>query len=130
MLFNSFWEHGADVNHVDLNGNRPLKLAVENRQLDITRLLLTKGASLSVQNCKSLRFWQYNDPFHKLFVSAGLLPEEFHRSSTTEEVPSLYDQCRIPARQHVINSFPNSNLFYMIPYSSCPRLLRISFSWR
>ena len=116
-------EYGADVNHVDLIGNRPLKLAVENRELDITRLLLTKGASLSVENCESLRFWYHNDPFQKLLANAGLLPEQVHRSAT-EHVPSLYDMCRIPARQHVMNSFPNSNLFYMIPLLILPQLIK------
>ena len=117
-----FLERGADVNHVQLNGNTPLKIAAETRQLDVSRLLLTNGASMTVQNCDSLRL-SNNEAVHKLLVTAGLLPEQVQRP-TSDEVPSLYDLCRIPARQHVMNSFPNSNLFYMIPRLLLPELIK------
>ena len=115
-------ERGADVNHVGLNGNTPLKLAAQSRRLDISRLLLTNGASMTVQNCQSLRL-RNNEAVHKLLVTAGLLPEQVQRP-TSEEVPNLYDLCRIPARQHVMNSFPNSNLIYMIPRLLLPELIK------
>ena len=115
-------ERGADVNHVELNGNTPLKLAAQKWQLDVTRLLLTNGASMTTQNCESLQLWN-NEAIYKLLVTAGLLPEQIQRP-TSEEVPSLYDLCRIPARQHVMSSFPNSNLIYIIPRLLLPKLIK------
>ena len=61
---------------------------------------------------------------YHLLALAGIQTELKTSLTQTEgEVPKLYDMCRIPARQHVMNSFPNSNLFHMIPRLILPKIM-------
>ena len=63
----------------------------------------------------------------RLIVLAGIQDEHLSIKGPEAKdgvIPKLYDMCRIPARQHVMNSFPNSNLFHMIRRLILPRKMK------
>ena len=65
------------------------------------------------------------NPIRKLLDLGGLnINKEQSKEKPEGVVPRLYDLCRIPARQHVMNSFPNSNLFYTIPRLILPQKMK------
>ena len=114
-------KRGADVNHVGINGKTALQYACERRNDAIVKLLLMHGSSLQ----ESHIFRGTDRHIYHLLVLAGIQTEL--KTSLTQkegEVPKLYDMCRIPARKHVMNSFPNSNLFYMIPRLILPKKMK------
>ena len=113
-------KRGADVNHVENNGNTALKYACERSDGAIVKLLLMHGVSLH----ESHLFRGTDQHIYQLLALAGIQTELKTSLTHTEgEVPKLYDMCRIPARKHVMNSFPNSNLFHMIPRLILPKIM-------
>ena len=114
---------GADVNHKDHDGRSVLSCVCRWYGRKSTAMLLLRyGASLVDIETIPL----YSDDTRMLLNLAGLQAGEMKSPRTTpgEKIPSLYDLCRIPARQHVMNSFPNSNLFHMIPRLILPQKLK------
>ena len=119
---------GLNVNHIDKNGNTALGYACIRHRLNIVRHFLRHGASLAHTRTETdiplIR--KYGDSVFKLLVIAGLQTEKLNNFPKAKDgvVPNLYDLCRIPARQHVMNSFPNTNLFFTIPRLVLPRKMK------
>ena len=126
---------GADVNHKDHGGTSALSfvcrhdrtsawsfIGLQFRRKSTVMLLLKYGASLvDIKTNPS-----YSEETRMLLSLAGLQTGVIKSPRTTPEdkIPSLYHLCRIPARQHMMNSFPNSNLFHMIPRLILPQKLK------
>ena len=114
---------GADVNHKDNDGKSALHCVCRQYDRKPTVMLLLKyGASLvDIQKIST-----YSVDAKILLKKAGLQTGELKVPLTAVQgkIPSLYDLCRIPARQHVMNSFPNSNLFHMIPRLTLPQKMK------
>ena len=120
-------EQGGNINHSDKKGGTALKYAYQEEQESIVRLLLNKGASVTNAAVDQKSRWRrLHDRIYQLLILAGLPGDHVKKSLRAKYgiVPNLYDMCRIPARQHVMNSFPNSNLFYMIPRLILPKKMK------
>ena len=114
---------GADVNHKDNDGTSALHCVCRQySKKSIVMLLLKYGASLVDIKQISL----YTEETRMLLSIAGLENGALKVPSAAlgDEIPRLYHLCRIPARQHVMNSFPNSNLFHMIPRLNLPQKMK------
>ena len=114
---------GADVNHKDNDGASALYWVCRLHNKKSTVMLLLKyGASLV--DIKQIPL--YSEETRTLLNLAGLQTGELivPLIAVEDKIPSLYDMCRIPARQHVMNSFPNSNLFHMIPRLNLPQKVK------
>ena len=120
-------EQGANINHSDNKGSTALKCAYEKDLETIVRLLLKNGASVT-NTCvdHKKRFRPLHDRVYQLLILAGLPGNQVRKSLKAKDgiIPTLYDMCRIPARQHVMNSFRNSNLFHMIPRLILPQKMK------
>ena len=120
-------EQGANINHSDNKGSTALKCAYEKDLETIVRLLLKNGASVT-NTCidRNKRFRRLHDRVYQLLILAGLPGDQVRKSLRAKDgiIPTLYDMCRIPARQHVMNSFRNSNLFHMIPRLILPQKMK------
>ena len=113
----------ADVNHKDHDGRSALSCVCRWYGRKSTAMLLLRyGASLVDIEMIPL----YSEETRMLLSLAGLQTGEIKIQRTAREdmIPNLYHLCRIPARQHVMNSFPNSNLFHMIPRLILPQKLK------
>ena len=120
-------EQGANINHSDNKGSTALKYAYEEDLETIVRLLLKNGASVTNFGIDhNRRFRPLHDRVYQLLILAGLPGDQVRKSLRAKDgvIPNLYDMCRIPARQHVMNSFPNSNLFHMIPRLILPQKMK------
>ena len=125
---------GADINHSDSKGNTPLRIACNNNTpIEIIKLFLNNGAKLG----KNVEQYGYRKGKRdsdnllieksRLIVLAGIQDERLTIKGPEAKdgvIPKLYDICRIPARKHVMNSFPNSNLFHMIPRLILPKKVK------
>ena len=122
-------KRGADVNHTNKRGHTALQNASMQSRERVVKLLLRTGASLNnvLQHEDYGEHWLsiHNFVYHLLTV-AGLETDRSRQLLTAKDgvIPKLYDMCRIPARQHVMNSFPNSNLFYTIPRLILPQKMK------
>ena len=135
-LIEELLARGCNVNHSERNGKTALKIAcnsssmVRARQAKVISILLKNGASVAEDPLCDPSFKTErktgNNWAKQLLARAGLESVKDELSGETEEgvVPKLYDLCRVPARQHVMNSFPNSNLFYTIPRLVLPQLIK------
>ena len=121
---------GADVNKAELDGSTPLKYAVKIRCLYVIKQLLEFGASVGEKalhgmSSESLKFLKNETRRWKLLVQAGFRTTEVEKITKRKfKNITLARLCRIPARQHVMNSFPDSNLFYMIPRLNLPEPIK------
>ena len=134
ILIEYLVKEGADINHSDCKGKTPLSIACNNYSpIEMIKLFLNKGAKLS----KKVEHYGYRKGKRgskielsektRLIVLAGIQDEHLMIKGPEAKdgvIPKLYDICRIPARQHVMNLFPNSNLFHMIPRLILPRKMK------
>ena len=125
ILIEYLVKKGADINRSDCKGNTPLSIACNNNTpIEIIKLFLNNGAKLgkNVEQYGYRKGKRVSDTLliekTRLIVLAGIQDEHLTIKGPEAKdgvIPKLYNMCRIPARQHVMNSFPNSNLFHMIP---------------
>ena len=135
ILIEHLVKKGADINHSDCKGNTPLSIAYNknNSPIEIIKLFLNNGAKLG----KNIEQYGYRkgkrgskiELFEEtiLIVLAGIQDEHLTIKGPEAKdgvIPKLYDMCRIPGRQHIMNSFPNSNLFHMIPRLILPQKMK------
>ena len=124
---------GADMNQRLKDGKTALEIACTNKMNSVVKLLLGNCASLP-NNLEDCGYQKNAHPFLirenltlRLLVLAGASADNLALKAPKAKegiIPNLYDMCRIPARQHVMNSFPNSNLFHMIPRLILPRKMK------
>ena len=121
-------KQGANVNHADMNGNTALKIACRDGLDEKIKCLLKNGASVAENPMPSVYGLSRvkRNFIQKLLELAGLKIDQEQRTDKDDEgvVPQLYGLCRIPARLHVMNSFPNSNLFFTIPRLVLPQKMK------
>ena len=124
---------GADMNQRLKDGKTALEIACTNKMNSVVKLLLGNCASLpnNLENCGYQKnahpFLIRQNSTLRLLVLAGATADNLALKAPKAKegiISNLYDMCRIPARQHVMNSFPNSNLFYMIPRLILPRKMK------
>ena len=118
----------SNINHADKSNNTALKIACRNCQGQVVKMLLKWGASFAENPMSSIYIFNRAEStlIRKLLDIGGLKidKEQNLEKSEVGVVAQLYDMCRIPARQHVMNSFPNSNLFHTIPRLVLPQKMK------
>ena len=122
-------KRGANVNHTNKCGHTALQNASMQNREGVVKLLLRTGASLNniLQHENYRERWTSTQNFvYHLLAVAGLETDRSRQFLAAKDgvIPKLYDMCRIPARQHVMNSFPNSNLFCTIPRLVLPQKMK------